>query len=167
MRKLVYASLFAALTAAGAWIAIPLPYVPLTLQTLFVILAGAVLGPYYGALSMVVYILTGLIGMPVFSRGQSGVGVLLGSTGGYLAGFIACTIVTGLLVKTRKNPGYLWLCMSMTAGIVALYACGVAWLLLLTGLPADRALLVGVLPFIPGDLVKILAASAIARRIKL
>lgn len=166
VKKLVYASLFAALTAAGAWIAIPLPYVPLTLQTLFTMLSGAVLGPYYGALSMLVYILTGLVGLPVFSRGQSGPGVLLGSTGGYLAGFIVCAIVTGLLVKSRKNPGYIWFCLSMAAGTIALYACGMAWLLLLTGMPVDRAVIVGVLPFVPGDLIKILAGAAIARKLK-
>ncbi len=78
VRKMVYASLFAALTAAGAWIAIPLPYVPVTLQTLFTMLSGAILGPYFGALAMIVYILLGLIGLPVFAQGQSGFGTLVG-----------------------------------------------------------------------------------------
>ena len=72
VKKLVYASLFAALTAAAAWVTIPLPYVPLTLQTFFVILAGALLGAYFGVLSMIVYLLLGFVGLPVFSGGRSG-----------------------------------------------------------------------------------------------
>jgi hypothetical protein len=78
LRGMVYASMFGALTAVGAYIMIPLPPVPITLQTLFVNLAGALLGGYLGALSQVVYILLGVIGLPVFAGGKAGAGVLLG-----------------------------------------------------------------------------------------
>ncbi|MFA6414125.1 MAG: biotin transporter BioY, partial [Syntrophales bacterium] len=82
LRGMAYASMFGALTAAGAYIMIPLPPVPITLQTFFVSLAGALLGGYLGAMSQVVYVLLGVIGLPVFAGGKAGAGVLLGPTGG-------------------------------------------------------------------------------------
>ena len=165
VKKLVYAALFAALTAVSAWVTIPLPYVPITLQTFFVILSGGALGAYFGALSMVVYLLLGFIGLPVFSRGQSGLGVLAGPTGGYLVGFVLCAIVTGLIVKMRKNPGLLWYALAMAIGTLVIYACGWAQLSLILRMPADTALLVGVLPFIPGDVIKIIAAAYVAKKL--
>ena len=165
VRKLVYASLFAALTAAAAWVTIPLPYVPLTLQTFFVILAGALLGAYFGALSMIVYLLLGFVGLPVFSGGRSGLGVLAGSTGGYLVGFVLCAIIVGFLVERKKSPGFLWYCMSMAAGTLALYACGAAWLSIIMRWDIVQALIVGALPFLPGDVIKIIVAALIAKRV--
>ena len=165
VKKLVYASLFAALTAVAAWVTIPLPYVPLTLQTFFVILAGALLGAYFGALSMIVYLLLGFVGLPVFSGGRSGLGVLAGSTGGYLVGFVLCAIIVGLLVERKKSPGFLWYCMSMAAGTLALYACGAAWLAVVMRWDIVQALIVGALPFVPGDIIKIIVAAFIAKRV--
>lgn len=166
VRKLVYAALFAALTAAAAWVAIPLPYVPITLQTFFVILAGALLGAYFGPLSMVAYLILGLIGLPVFAQGQSGLGALLGPSGGYLIGFVLCAFIVGLLSDIRKNPGFLWYCLVMAAGTLALYACGVLQLSVVLHMPAGQAALIGALPFVPGDILKIIVASIIARKVK-
>ena len=165
VKKLVYASLFAALTALGAWVTIPLP-VPLTLQTMFTLLSGAVLGWYFGALSMVVYVLMGIVGLPVFAGGQSGLGVLAGPIGGYLFGFIAGAAVTGLIARMKKKPGYLWLCTAMTAGTAIIYLFGAAQLAFVMHLPIDRAVVLGVLPFLPGDALKILLGAAIARKIE-
>ena len=109
LRGMAYASMFGALTAVGAYIMIPLPPVPITLQTLFVNLAGALLGGYLGALSQVVYILLGVIGLPVFAGGKAGAGVLLGPTGGYLIGFVVGAFVIGKLTTIRKKPGLVWL----------------------------------------------------------
>jgi biotin transport system substrate-specific component len=166
VRKMVYASLFAALTAAGAWIAIPLPYVPVTLQTLFTMLSGALLGPYFGALAMIVYVLLGLIGLPVFAQGQSGLGTLVGPAGGYLVGFVVGAIVIGLIVRLKKKPGFLWLCLAMAIGELVVYAFGVAQLSLVAGMSLDRAIIVGALPFVPGDILKIAVAALIARKIE-
>lgn len=165
VKKMVYASLFAALTAIGAWITIPLGIVPITLQTLFVILAGAVLGAYFGALSMIVYVLLGLIGLPVYAGGQSGFGALAGPVGGYLTGFVLCALVVGFLVDMKKSPGFLWYCITMAVGTLIIYLCGVTQLIIVTHMTLENALIVGVLPFIPGDTVKIVIASLIARRI--
>lgn len=163
---MVYAALFAALTAAGAWISIPLPYVPVTLQTLFTMLAGAVLGPYYGALAMVVYVLLGLIGLPVYAQGQSGFGALIGPAGGYLIGFVVGAVAIGLLARAKKSPGFLWLCMAMAIGEFIVLAFGTAHLSLVAGMPHDRAIIVGFLMFVPGDILKIVAAAYIARKIE-
>lgn len=165
VKKLVYAALFTAMTAASAWIALPLPYVPLTLQTFFVLLSGGALGAYFGALSMVVYVLIGLMGFPVFARGQSGLGALAGPTGGYLAGFILCAVVVGVLVRVRRSPGLPWYCLAMAAGTLAIYACGMAHLCLVLRVPAETAFAVGVLPFVPGDVAKVVAAAAVARKL--
>jgi biotin transport system substrate-specific component len=98
---MIYAAMFGAATAMGAYIMIPLPPVPITLQTLFVVLAGALLGGRLGALSQVVYLLLGIIGLPVFHGGKGGLGILLGPTGGYLVGFIAAAYVVGKLIEVN------------------------------------------------------------------
>ncbi|HTY91274.1 MAG TPA: biotin transporter BioY [Methanocella sp.] len=165
VKKLVYAALFAALTAVSAWVAIPLPYVPITLQTFFVILSGGTLGAYFGGLSMAVYLLLGFMGLPVFARGQSGLGTLAGPTGGYLVGFVLCAVVTGLIVKTRKKPGLLWYMMAMAAGTLVIYACGLAQLCLILHMPAKTAFVAGMLAFIPGDLIKIAVAAFVATKL--
>lgn len=104
LKGMVFAALFAALTAAVAWFKIPLPFtpVPITLQTLVVLMSGAMLGPYYGALSMIIYLVLGAIGLPVFAGGSSGIGALLGPTGGYLFSYPIASFVIGKMLK-RKN----------------------------------------------------------------
>jgi biotin transport system substrate-specific component len=166
VKRLVYAALFAALTAVSAWVTIPLPLVPVTLQTFFVMLSGVVLGPYFGALSMAVYLLLGFIGLPVFAGGQSGLGTLVGPTGGYMIGFILCPIIAGIIVRARKNPGLLWYGLAMLAGDAAIFVIGVAQLSVVLHMPLDRAIVIGLLPFVPGDVLKLVVASFVARKIK-
>ncbi len=166
LRGMVYASLFGALTAVGAYIIIPLPPVPITLQTLFLGLAGALLGPRLGALSQIVYLLLGIIGLPVFAGGKAGLGVLFGPTGGYLIGFVAAAALIGKLVALRDRPGFAWLCFSLVAGTAVLYSLGVLQLSLVARLDPVKALAVGVLPFLPGDAVKILLTAAIALKLR-
>src|SRR3712207_1750584 len=97
LKGMIFAALFAALTAACAWFKVPLPFtpVPITLQTLAVLLSGAMLGAYYGALSMIIYLILGAIGLPVFAGGGSGFGSLLGPTGGYLLSYPIASFVVG------------------------------------------------------------------------
>jgi biotin transport system substrate-specific component len=166
LRGMVHASLFGALTAVGAYIIIPLPPVPITLQTLFLGLAGALLGARLGALSQIVYLLLGIIGLPVFAGGKAGLGILFGPTGGYLIGFVAAAFVIGKLVALRDRPGFAWLCFSLVAGTAVLYSLGVLQLSLVARLDPVKALAVGVLPFLPGDAVKILLTAAIALKLR-
>jgi biotin transport system substrate-specific component len=166
LRGMVYASLFGALTAVGAYIIIPLPPVPITLQTLFLGLAATLLGGRLAALSQTVYILLGLIGLPVFAGGKAGLGVLLGPTGGYLLGFVAGAFVIGKLAALRARPGFAWLCLSLAAGTAVLYALGVLQLSLVARLAPAKALAVGVIPFLPGDVLKILLTALVTLKLR-
>jgi biotin transport system substrate-specific component len=166
LRGMAYASMFGALTAVGAYIMIPLPPVPMTMQTLFVNLAGALLGGSLGALSQVVYILLGVIGLPVFAGGKAGVGVLIGPTGGYLIGFVAGAFIIGKLTSLRRQPGLLWLMGSMAAGIAVVYALGIMQLMMVAKLGITKAIAIGLLPSLPGDIAKIVIAALICRKVR-
>jgi len=165
-RGMIYASMFGALTAIGALISLPLQPVPVTLQTLFLYLAGSLLGGSLGALSQFIYVILGVIGLPVFSGGKAGLGVFMGPTGGYLLGFIAGAFVTGKIVDARKNPGVVWLVLAMLVGTAVVYTLGVTQLVLIGKLSVGKALAAGVLPFLPGDALKIAAASVITMKVK-
>ncbi|MGC9434934.1 MAG: biotin transporter BioY [Methanomicrobiales archaeon] len=139
-----------ALLTAGSWISIPFFPVPLTLQTLFVLLAGAVM-KRQAVLPVGAYLLLGLLNLPVFHNGTAGLGVLLGPTGGYLLGFLPASLVAGFAYEWSAKTVRISGIASATAFI---YLFGAGWLVLSTGMSTAAALLVGVVPFIPGDAVK-------------
>ena len=165
-RGFVYAALFGALTAAGAFIVIPLPPVPMTAQTFFLNVAALLLGGTLGAASQLIYVMLGVVGMPVFAGGKAGLGVLFGPTGGYLLGFIIAAFVVGTVNKIKKNAGTLWNIFSMTIGMLIIYTLGSLQLALVAKMSFTKALTVGVLPFLPGDVIKILLAAAVCSRLK-
>ena len=157
---------FVIMTALGAHVRIPLPWtpVPVTLQTFFVSLAGATLGPALGPASQALYLLLGVAGLPVFAGGGSGVGyVLTGPTTGYLIGFIAASALVGWLIRRREAPGAAWILFSMAAGSLTIYACGVLWLAWSLRLSLAGAIAKGFLPFLLGDVVKTGAAVGLFR----
>ena len=160
-------SLFAALTAVGAFISIPVNPIPITLQTLFTLLAGMTLGSVLGAASQVIYILLGAIGLPVFSGFKGGLGILFGPTGGFLLGFIISAYIVGKLIETRKTKNIFYYFLIGLLGSITIYLMGVTQLSLVTGMGIKKAVIVGMLPFLPGDLLKIIAASFIANKLKL
>ncbi len=165
LRMMVYASLFAALTAAGAFLAIPIGPVPIALQNLFVFLAGLLLGCRWGVWSVAIYLMTGAMGLPIFSGGTGGIAKLAGPTGGYLLGYLPAVFVIGTLSeKLPKKP--VFSVMAMTAGALIVYACGVPWLKAVTGMAWSKALVAGLYPFLPGDALKIAAAVPIAGLLK-
>lgn len=159
------ASLFAALTAIGAFLSIPLYPVPVTMQTFFTYLAGAILGSYLGALSQIIYVMLGGMGLPIFAGGKSGLGVLTGPTGGYLMGFIAGAFVIGKIMETKENPSFPWTVFSLSIGTLIIYVLGVIQLSTWVG-GIYNALIVGVLQFLLGDALKILVASLIAVKVR-
>lgn len=167
VKPMIYASLFAALTAVGAFIKIPIPIspVPITLQVFFVLLAGLVLGSRWGGTSMLVYVLLGIIGIPVFSGGSAGIGVLMGPTGGYLIGFIAGAFIVGL-IHERSNKGIPAAVAAMVAGLAVIYLSGVAQLSIAADMPVQQAVVIGVLPFLVGDVIKMTAALIIVEKVK-
>jgi biotin transport system substrate-specific component len=155
----------AALTAAGGAVAIPvnpLSPVPITMQTLFVLLSGLILGPKAGAASSGLYLLAGIVGLPVFAGGKGGLAVLIGPTGGFLIGFPLASAISGL-AKRIPPPSYpvIWaFCLLATAVTLGL---GAVWLSESLDIGLKKALAAGVLPFIPGGLLKIAAAGAVYR----
>lgn len=157
-------AVFAALTAAlGLMPPIPvLPFipVPVTLQTLGVMLAGLLLGPRRGALSMALLVLLVVAGIPALSGGRGGIGVLLSPTGGFLLGWIPGAFLTGLLAR-RLGPSRPGLFVAVVlGGIGGVYLIGVPWLSLVSGLPPHKALW-SIAAFLPGDLLKALLAVGI------
>lgn len=165
---LVYVGLSAALIAVCAWITIPLT-VPITLQTMGVCLVASLFGTKRGTLATIIYIVLGAIGVPVFSGFKAGIGVLLGSTGGYIIGFIFTAIIVGFVSdKTNK----LWaLILSMIVGILVCYVFGTAWFAVVyakTSDPAPLATILGwcVFPFLIPDAVKIVIAGILTNRLK-
>ena len=163
---LVYASMLGAATAAGAYMIVPLPPVPITLQTLFMALAAVLLGPRLGALSQVVYVLLGLIGLPVFAGGKAGLGVLLGPTGGYLVGFVAGAYATGFLVHRMPRPGALRIALAVALGYLVVYVPGVIQLSLVAELSLLKAVSVGALPFLVGDALKTATVAIVVPRVR-
>lgn len=159
-------ALFAALTAIGALVTIPLYPVPITMQTFFTYLSGAILGGYLGALSQLVCLLFGCVGLPVFAGGRAGIQVLVGPTGGYLVGFVLGAFVTGKLVEARGNPGFAWIFTSMCIGTLIIYLFGVFQLAMWTKTSLLQAITFGVLPFIIGDSLKMFIASFITVKIR-
>jgi len=155
--------LFAVLTAAGAAASFPLPFspVPVSLQTLAVVLAGAMLGPVWGPVSQILYVGAGVAGMPVFANGAAGPGVLAGPTGGYLVGFVIGAWIAGLLVR----PGGSWvrLVTGMVAAHAGVFLCGLSQLMLFTGQSVPATLQMGLFPFLPGLAVKLGAAVGVLR----
>ncbi len=146
--------LFVVLTAVGAYLAFPLPGtpVPVTLQTLFVLVSGAILGPWLGATAMATYLALGAAGLPVFAGGGAGLAWLLGPTGGYLVAFPAAAFVTGWVAEGGR--GWLRLAGAFVLGTVVILSGGATQLALLTASPIAEAAALGVLPFLPGAVVK-------------
>ncbi len=151
----------AAFISLMAQIRIPLPFtpVPITGQTLAVLLVGACLGSRRGGISVLVYLLEGSLGLPVFAGFMSGVFHLLGPTGGYLFGFLPGACLVGILSERGWDKKWHTNLISMLLGSLVIYFSGVAWLGLYVGF--DKALILGFFPFIPGDLIKILLAASL------
>jgi len=157
---------FIVVTALGAFVRVPLPFtpVPITLQTFFVLLAGAALGRRLGMISQTGYITLGGLGLPIFAGATGGFTRLLGPTGGYLLGFIVAAWAVGRLIEFKKRPDLGWIVFSMLVGSLSIYLLGMVQLALVTQCGIKGALYMGVLPFIPGDTLKLLAAALLYRK---
>jgi len=164
IRQIVYGGVFAGLTAIGALISIPTGPVPITLQTLFVLLSGCLLGWRTGIFSQILYLLGGAAGFPIFAQSGGGLAHILGPTGGYLIGFIFAAATTGLIAgKTSDSKRLILGCIS---GTLVIYIFGLPWLMISLKLNFSKALMVGLIPFIPGDIAKSIFAGIIAARLK-
>jgi biotin transport system substrate-specific component len=156
--SLVFA--FSLLMALSAQFAIPIGPVPITGQTFVVLLTGALLGSRLGAAAMIVYLLEGSIGLPFFSQGRGGLAHLLGPTGGYLVAFPAAAFITGAFAEHGWDKKFHTAVAAMGIGSVIIMLSGWAWFALVTNTSPLVAFQNTVLPFIPGDIIKILLAAA-------
>lgn len=177
---LVLCGLFAALNAICASITIPLGFtpIPINLGTLGVFLTGGLMGKKYGSISIMVYIFLGAVGLPVFSGFRGGLGVLTGPTGGYIVGYLAAVFVIGLITEKScitknsevgKNTGLKKVSsdiIAMLIGLLLCYLLGTLWFMFTTGAGIGAALASCVIPFLPGDALKITAAAFLAVRLR-
>lgn len=169
-RTMTLTALFAVLTAVGAFIRIPFPLVPMTLQTFFVFLSGSLLGSRAGALSQILYVGMGLIGIPVFTGG-GGPQYILHPTFGYLLGFICGAWVIGFISENTAGPSFKIYLTSCLCGVLVIYAAGTAGLYVNLNFIAGKGTTLrqviefGVIPFIAGDILKILGTAVLASRV--
>ncbi len=168
-RSLVLAAVFAALTAVGGFLKIPLGVMSITLQTMLAALSGIVLGPRWGAAAQGVYLALGLLGLPIFTMG-GGPGYVLQPSFGFLLGFPLTAAVSGLLAGDSRSP--LRLAGAAAGGILAGYAIGTPYMGLILNLYLGKGLSVweivklGCLIYLPGELVKVAATAVIAPPLK-
>ena len=162
-QTLILTALFTAIVAVCSQIIIPIGSVPLSLSTFAVLLAGVVLGSTAGATSLMVYMLLGIAGAPVFSALRGGIGVLTGPTGGFIVGYIPMAFIAGCFYSPDSPRRSI---LGMTLASAALYLLGLAWFMFSTGQNFVSALFVCVLPFIPGDVMKAVAVMMLAGRLE-
>lgn len=153
-RAVVLVALGTALMALSAKVNLPLPYVPMTLQTLVVLMIGAAYGWRLGSATMVAYLVEGALGAPVFAGPIGGIAPLVGPTAGYLFGFIAAAFVTGWLAERGWDRSVMLLFAAMAVGHIVILAAGFGWLAFGLGLGAAKAFQVGIVPFVAASLVK-------------
>ena len=164
VKDLVLTAMFSALIAVCSIISIPVGQVPVTLQTFAVSFAAAMLGWKRGTLSVLVYILLGAVGLPVFAGLKGGVGVLAGPTGGYIVGFILTAFVIGYIAEKSERKA-LPLSAAMIAGVLLCYAVGTVWFMVVTHTGLAASLMLCVVPFLLFDAVKIAAAVLLSNRL--
>lgn len=169
-KNLVLIALFTSLTAVGAFIAIPVPVCPFTLQLLFTTLAGILLGAKKGALSVLCYLVIGLIGLPVFTQG-GGIGYIFQPTFGYLIGFAVGAFVTGYIANRKDKPTFLRLLIAGFAGLIIVYAFGMTYLWAIktfyigSGI-GFKVLIINCFVFaVPGDILLCILAAVVGKRL--
>ena len=165
---MVTIALFAAVLCVTSPLSIAVGPIPLSLTTLLIYLAAGSLGWRCGVISVVVYVLLGAAGLPVFSNFEGGFHKIAGLTGGFIIGYIPCALATGWIGGAiQKYSGRAWLyILGMFTGTVLLYTCGTVWFILQTGSAPVYALTVCVVPFLPGDAIKITVAGITAPRLR-
>ncbi|MDE7298949.1 MAG: biotin transporter BioY [Lachnospiraceae bacterium] len=162
IQKLTFTALMAALLCILAPISIPLPepMPAITLAYFAVYISACIIGPWHSCASIFIYILLGIVGLPVFSKGQAGLQVVVGPTGGYILGYFLIAICTGIFVKRFEKKFYMYI-IGMVIGTLLGYTIGTIWLGVSMHLSAGAAIAAGVTPFLLGDAVKIAAAATI------
>lgn len=166
VRSMVFIALFSAIICIAAPFSLPMPgLVPISLATFAVYLAGALLGAKRGTAAVIIYILIGAVGLPVFSGFSGGFAKLLGVTGGYIIGYVPCALITGIFSDMQGKKG-ITLPLGMILGTLSCYVFGTAWYVFMTGCNVAVAIMGCVVPFLIGDAIKITAATVISIPLK-
>ncbi len=171
------AAVLIALIAAGSYIAIPIPAspVPVVLQNMFVVLTGMLLPPLIATGTVAVWLILGIVGLPVFSGGSGGIGHLAGPTGGFLVAYLVAPAVTSFLLRTVPGRGRepftlpqrrrIIVVPAIMAGFVVVYLGGIPWLRYILDVSWAQAVAVGLIPFLPGDVLKMLVLVSLIRAV--
>lgn len=168
--RLVLTAMFAAVLAVASWISVPLPFtpIPINLATLAVSLTGALLGYKYGSLSVLVYLLLGAVGVPVFAGFTGGLGHIAGPTGGYIVGYLTSAFICSLIINILDKEGTKWwgTAIAVFAGTLSCYILGTIWFIVLTHNTLAASLTMCVIPFLPGEVFKFVAAVILVAALK-
>ena len=171
MRKSIISAVFAALICAGWMMAIPVGHIPIVLQNALAVLAGLLLGPLFGGLSVLLFLIAGAAGLPVFSGGNGGFAVFAGPTGGFLVGYLAAAFVGGCIMKLYRE-GQRW---PLACGIIAvagllsflsIYIFGLLWFKHALNLSWQHTFMKGFVPFILPDLIKLVVAVPVTLKLR-
>ncbi len=173
-KMLILAAIFAALTAVCSQIVIPLAPVPINLATMAVFLTAGFLGLKYGTISTIVYVLLGMVGVPVFAGFKGGAAVLAGPTGGYIIGYIVCAAVSAFLIEkfcgtgrtTAADYSYPKLIIALVCGLFFCYLLGTIWFYIISGWTIGKILMSCVIVFLPGDALKIAVSTILIRKVR-
>lgn len=168
IKNMTFIALVAALLCVTGPLVINLPIspVPISVANLIIYICTIVVGYKRGTIAVILYLLIGMIGLPVFSNFTGGAAKLIGPTGGYLIGFIFIALITGIFVQKFKGKIYMY-ALGMVLATLVCYAVGTAWLAFSAKMEFQKALFAGVIPFIPGDIVKIIIALLVGEKIRL
>lgn len=165
VKNMIYCSMFACIVALLAQIKIDLPgLIPITLQTLGIYIIACSLTPKLAVIATTVYVLMGSIGLPVFTGFRGGLSTLLGPTGGYIFGFVITSLITSIIINNKNST--IRKIAAMVIGTAACYLIGTIWFIYITNNTIITALTICVIPFIPGDIIKIVIASTLSTKIK-
>lgn len=167
LRMMVFACLFTALIVIGGYISFPIPLspVPIVLADFFTMLAGLFLGASWGGASVGLFLFLGTLGLPVFAGGKAGLVVLFGPTGGFLFGYLIAALVIGW-ISGKGKPSFIKDLAALMGGNIILFGIGMSWLKLALKLSWEKALVLGLLPFIPGMIIKIIVALALIKTLR-
>lgn len=158
LKAIILTGIFAAITAVLSQVSIPIPFspVPITLSLVAVFLSSIILGSKFGTISQIVYLLLGAVGVPVFANFHGGIGVLLGPTGGFLLSYPFVSLIIGLFINKKEPLKTCDLILPVSLGLIICYTFGSVWLAYVTKMTFINTISMGVLPFIPLDIIKVI-----------
>ena len=167
-KEMTLVAMFTGLTAIGAFISIPIGEVPISMQSLFVILSGLILGSKLGALSQILYIILGLIGVPIFANFTGGLQSIMKPSFGFIIGFVFAAYIVGKITEKNKDKKNLWIASFI--GTIVIYVFGLPYMhymlnfVMLKGLSFATILKIGCIIFLPGDILKAIVSSLVATK---